>query len=94
LGHAYGVAGRREEALQILGELGEATKRRYVPNPAFALVELGLGNKEKALDWLEKSYEAHEARFIAYIKVDPFLDPLRGEPRFEALVQKVFSRKP
>jgi len=93
LGHAYGVAGRKDEALQILNELGEAAKHRYVPNPAFALVELGLGNKEKALDWLEKSYEARESRFIAYIKVDPFLDPLRGDPRFEALVQKVFSRK-
>lgn len=93
LGHAYGVAGRGDEALQILNELGEVAKHRYVPNPAFALVELGLGNKEKALDWLEKSYDAHEARFIAYVKVDPFLDPLRGDPRFEALVQKVFSRK-
>jgi hypothetical protein len=51
------------------------------------------GDKEKALDWLEKTYEAHETRFIAYIKVDPFLDPLRGHPRFEALVQRVFSLK-
>jgi TolB-like protein/Flp pilus assembly protein TadD len=94
LGHAYAVAGRKDDALQILSELAEQAKHRYVPNPAFALVELGLGNKEKALDWLEKGYEAHEARFIAYIKVDPFLDPLRGDPRFEALVQKVFARKP
>jgi TolB-like protein/Tfp pilus assembly protein PilF len=94
LGHAYGLVGRRDDALQILIDLGEAAKHRYVPNPAFALVELGLGNKEKALDWLEKSYEAHEARFIAYIKVDPFLDPLRSDPRFEALVEKVFSPKP
>lgn len=93
LGHAYGVAGRKDEALQILNELGEAAKHRYVPNPAFALVELGLGQKEKAMDWLERGYEAHEARFIAYIKVDPFLDPLRGDPRFEALLKKVFSRK-
>ena len=93
LGHAYAAAGRKADALQMLDELGEAAKHRYVLNPAFALVELGLGHKEKALDWLEKAYDAHEARFIAYVKVDPFLDPLRGDPRFEALVQKVFSRK-
>ena len=94
LGHAYAAAGRKVEALQMLDELGEAAKHRYIPNPAFALVELGLGDKDKALDWLEKAYDAHEARFIAYVKVDPFLDPLRGEPRFEALVQKVFRLKP
>jgi TolB-like protein/Tfp pilus assembly protein PilF len=93
LGHAYAVDGRKTDALQMLDELGEAAKHRYVLNPAFALVELGLGHKEKALDWLEKAYDAHEARFIAYIKVDPFLDPLRGDPRFEALVEKVFRPK-
>lgn len=94
MGHAYATAGRRDDALRILDELSEAAKHRYVPNPAFALVEIGLGRKEKALDWLEKAYDAHEARFIAYIKVDPFLDPLRGDPRFEALTRKVFGRKP
>src|SRR6476660_474122 len=52
---AYGVIGRRDEALQILDELGEAAKNRYVPNPAFALVAIGLGDKEKALVWLEKA---------------------------------------
>jgi TolB-like protein/Flp pilus assembly protein TadD len=93
LGHAYAAAGRETDALQMLDELGEAAKHRYVLNPAFALVELGLGHKEKALDWLEKAYDAHEARFIAYIKVDPFLDPLRGDPRFEALVEKIFRPK-
>ncbi len=72
--------------------MGEQARHRYVPNPAFALIELGLDNKARALHLLEKSYEAHESRFIAYIKVDPFFDPLLGDPRFEALTQKVFGR--
>jgi hypothetical protein len=55
-----------------------------------ALIQIGLDNKEQAIDWLERSYEAKEAA-ISHIKVDPFLDPLRNEPRFQALVAKVFA---
>ena len=51
--------------------------------------DIGLGDKEKAIDWLERSYEAKETGNITYIKVDPFLDPLRGNPRFEALANKI-----
>ncbi len=57
----------------------------------FALLELGLGNKEQALDWLEAGYQAHDG--LAFIKVDPFLTRLHGDPRFEALVAKVFAPK-
>ena len=54
------------------------------------MIQIGLGNKEEAIDWLERSYEAKEAPLI---KVDPMLDPLRGDPRFEALAQKVVGSK-
>lgn len=54
-----------------------------------ALMELGLENKEKAIDRLERSYHAKETGIITYIKVDQMLDPLRGNPRFEALANKI-----
>jgi hypothetical protein len=54
---------------------------------------LGLGEKDQALDWLEKDAREPTGFEINFIKVDPYLDPLRGDPRFEALVQKVVGGK-
>jgi hypothetical protein len=56
-------------------------------------VYIGLGENDKAIDFLERAYRDHVGPDIALIKVDPMLDPLRGNPRFEALVQKVLSKK-
>jgi hypothetical protein len=65
-------------------------KRQYVSTTAFADIHLGLGEKEKALDWLEKSYQYQESA-CWYLKVDPIYDSVRDELRFQALVQKVFG---
>jgi hypothetical protein len=54
-----------------------------------AVLYLSLGNREEAVRWLEQSVADHEDIDITFIKVDPLLDPLRGDPRFEALVRKV-----
>ena len=54
---------------------------------------MGLGQTEEALSFLEKTYEERDGYNIAFIKSDPFLDSLRGHPRFEALVQKIFGRE-
>jgi hypothetical protein len=59
-----------------------------------ALLYLSLGKRDEAIRWLEKGIADHEGLEIAWIKVDPLLDPLRGDPRFEALVQKVVGAKP
>ena len=93
LGYAYGISGDRPKAEQMLRELEELAKRQYVSSTAFADIYLGLGEKEKALDWLEKSYE-HQESACWYLKVDPIYDSVRNEPRFQALVQKVFGTKP
>ncbi|HEV2094919.1 MAG TPA: FlgO family outer membrane protein, partial [Chthoniobacterales bacterium] len=92
LGHAYASSGNKTEALKILEQLKELYKQRYAPAYSFALVYLGLGDKEEALRWLEKSYEDRAGSEIGRIRVDPFLDPLRGEPRFQALAEKVIPR--
>ena len=89
LANAYGSAGKQAEALKILEELKEQSKQRYVQAFAFALVYLGLGDKEEALRWIERSYQDRAGADIGFIRVDSLLDPLRGDPRFEALAEKI-----
>jgi tetratricopeptide (TPR) repeat protein len=81
--------GRPEEARQALTALDEMEKHRYVDVFWRALLYLGLGDKEQALRSLEQSYANREGYEIGLIKVDPMLDSLRAEPRFQALVKKV-----
>ena len=93
LAHLYAKMGQKDKALQIQEQLREVSKQRYVSPYIFAMIHLGLGEKEQALDFLEKTYQDRDGYNIAYIKVDPFFDPLRGDPRFEAFVQKIFAPK-
>jgi tetratricopeptide (TPR) repeat protein len=93
LGQAYARAGQREEAQKILARLIEEAKSRYVHAYSFALMYLALGDKEHAMDELERAYRERAGSDIGWIKVDPMLDEFRGNPRFEALVQKVFAPK-
>jgi serine/threonine-protein kinase len=92
-GSAKAYAGDKNAALQTLSDLEKISQHREVLSYARALVYLSLQDKEKALDWLEKSFDEHDGSNIGYIKVDPLLDPLRGDPRFEALVQKIVGAK-
>jgi len=89
LGYAYAISGERPKAEQILRELEEMAKRQYVNSSAFAAIYLGLGEKEKALDWLDVAYENQESA-CWLLKVDPIYDGVRNEPRFQALVEKIF----
>jgi len=92
VGHAEASMGRETEARAILGQLANATKTHYVSGYSFAVIHLALGERDQALDWLEKDAREPDGFDINFIKVDPYLDPLRGDPRFEALVSKVLSR--
>jgi len=85
--------GQRDDARKILKQLEQLATRRYVGNYAFALVHIALGEKEKAIEDLEHAYRDRVGPDIALLKVDPMLDPLRGDPRFEALVAKIFAPK-
>jgi TolB-like protein/Tfp pilus assembly protein PilF len=93
LAAAKAQSGNKEAAVQMLAELEELSQHRYVPASWRALLYLSLGNRDEAIRWLEKGIADHEGQDIAWIKVDPLLDPLRGDPRFEALVQKVIGAK-
>jgi TolB-like protein/Flp pilus assembly protein TadD len=92
-GQLAAMMGRPEEARQALTALDELEKHRYVDVFWRALLYLSLGEKEQALQSLEQSYVNREGYEIGLIKVDPMLDSLRAEPRFQALVQKVRGSK-
>ena len=86
-------AGDKEAARRMLSELDEISKHREVLSYLRALLYLSLNNKDEALRWLEQSYDERDGSNICWINVDPLLDPLHGDPRFEALVQKVIAPK-
>jgi TolB-like protein/Tfp pilus assembly protein PilF len=93
LGQVYARNGQKDEAQKILARLNEEAKSHYVPPYALALVQIALGDKDGAIEELEHAYQEHETNYLFAIKVDPMLDDLRGDPRFEALVQKVTAAK-
>ena len=82
----------RTRARKVLARLREQAKSQYVSPYAFAVVLTALGDKARAIDELERGYD-DTGFYISLNKVDPLFDDLRGDPRFEALVQKVVAPK-
>ena len=89
LGRLYAMHGRKDEAQRILQQLRQRREERYTSAYSLALVYLGLGDHDEAVNWLEVGYREHDGFNIGPIRVDPLLAPLRGDPRFEALAEKI-----
>lgn len=89
LAAAKAQLGDKEVAVRMLAELEELSQHRYVNAYSRALLYLSLNNRDEAIRWLEQGVANREGQPITWIKVDPMLDTLRGDPRFETLVQKV-----
>jgi TolB-like protein/Flp pilus assembly protein TadD len=85
---AKAQAGDKDAAVRMLSDLDKISQHREVVGYWRALLYLSLNNKEEALHWLEQGFEERDGSNISWIKVDPLLDSLHGDPRFEALVQK------
>jgi TolB-like protein/Tfp pilus assembly protein PilF len=88
LGLWLAKSGQRDETLKLLAELKKESTQGYVQNYTFALVYIGLGNKEEALNYLEKHMSARAETANQY-GVDPELDELRGEPRFKQMLKQM-----
>jgi DNA-binding winged helix-turn-helix (wHTH) protein/TolB-like protein/Flp pilus assembly protein TadD len=88
LAYTYAMAGKRGEALRILGEQKELAKQRYISPFNFAIIYLGLGDKDRALEYLEKAYEEHPHTMV-HLKTQPMFDSLRSDPRFTELLRKM-----
>jgi DNA-binding winged helix-turn-helix (wHTH) protein/TolB-like protein/Flp pilus assembly protein TadD len=91
LAYALSISGRRSEADKILNELRVRSQRSFVSSFDFALIYLGLGDKDSALKSLEKADDERDD-WLLQLKVDPMMDSIRDEPRFEELVRKVQSQ--
>jgi adenylate cyclase len=87
LGYIYARAGKRDEAMKMLEDLDRIAADEYVPAYCRVVFYAALGDKEKALNWLEKAYE--ERSFLVYLKVDPAFDALREEQRFATIQEKM-----
>jgi TolB-like protein/lipoprotein NlpI len=90
---AKAQAGDKDAALRMLSDLDNISQHREVVGYLRALLYLSLNNKDEALRWLGQGFEERDGSNICWINVDPLLDSLHGDPRFEALVQKVVAPK-
>lgn len=84
---AYAHAGRRPDALRLLAELHQRQKVGYVPSGAFVNAYLGLGETDQAFAWLERAFE-EQSNILQFLKVHPYFDPIRGDPRFADLLRR------
>ena len=89
LAAAKAQSGDKDAAVRMLAELEEASRNREIPGAQRAVLYTSLGNRTEAIRCLEQSVADHDSQDVAWIKVYPKWDPLRGDPRFEALVQRV-----
>jgi TolB-like protein/class 3 adenylate cyclase/Flp pilus assembly protein TadD len=91
IGYAHALLGQRDEAQSILEELTEFSKQRYVMPINIAVVYVGLGDKDRAIAWLEKSYEDRN-EWLSEVKADPTFDTLRSDIRFQDLLGRMGLR--
>jgi tetratricopeptide (TPR) repeat protein len=92
LGYCYARSGKESEARKVLNELLAFSKEGYIVSHGIAMVYNGLGDKNKALEWLERACEDRDPG-VRELKVNPLLDNIRSEPRFKALLQKMNLEK-
>ena len=88
LGHAYGVAGERDLAAEMLEHLEDRSRRQFTPAYDRAVIYAGLKDRDRAFEWLERAYDERSS-WMSYLKVEPRLDTLRSDSRFVTLLRKV-----
>ncbi len=88
LGRAYALAGRHQEAREILDELMETAERTPVSSFDVCLLHLALGDADRAIEWLNRAFDEHSDH-LPYLKVNPRIDALRSDPRFQALIGRM-----
>jgi TolB-like protein/DNA-binding winged helix-turn-helix (wHTH) protein/Flp pilus assembly protein TadD len=93
LARAYGHAGRRSDALRLIEELNRRRQKGYVPTAPFVQAYVGLGDYDEAFAWFERAYQ-EKSNILQWIKVEPFPDAMRNDPRFVDLIRRVGLDQP
>jgi tetratricopeptide (TPR) repeat protein len=88
LADVYALVGRRSEALKLIAELNERARRHYVSEVLLAEAYGGLGERDQALACLNRAYENRD-QWMVFIASYPGMDPLRPDPRFQALLRRM-----
>jgi serine/threonine-protein kinase len=88
LAHAYAISGQKEKALKILSQLETKAKKESISSYQFALIYVGLGDREKGLAALEKALQ-ERSTLLTYSKMDPRFDPIRSDPRFTDIQRRI-----
>lgn len=88
LGYTYGMSGRRTETDKLLQELEALNKQRIVLPFNFITIYLGLNDKKKAMEWMEKNFKERQSALIV-LSIEPRYDPLRSEPRFQEMLKEL-----
>ena len=88
LGLAYAVSGKKAETMKLAEAFKAAAKKRYIPPTYFGMLFAGLGDKDKAMMWLEKAYD-DRADGLTWLNVEPMLDEVRSDPRFQDLIRRI-----
>jgi len=88
LGLAYAVSGKKGLTAKMAEQFKAAAKKRYIPPTYFGMLFAGLGDKDTALEWLEKAFQ-ERADGLTWLNVEPMLDDLRPDPKFQDLVRRI-----
>ncbi|MEY2504787.1 MAG: eukaryotic-like serine/threonine-protein kinase [Verrucomicrobiota bacterium] len=90
--HAYNSAGKKAEARKLVEEIRELAKTKYVSSWALTTAHLAMDEHAQAIDALEKSLAERDGAALTFVNVDPYFDPLRTDPRFQAIVERIAPR--
>jgi len=88
MGHEYAVSGDMVNADRILDKLTAISSKKYVPAVYFAVLYIGLNRKDDAFRWLDKAFD-ERCEYLVYLGTEPMADPLRGDPRFARLLNRI-----
>lgn len=88
LAYTYAVSGKKDEARKILKDLEARSARQHIPPLRFAVMNLALGQKDQVFQWLERARTELDL-FLIYIRISPFFDSLRNDPKFQDFIQRL-----
>ena len=91
MAHEYAVSGDAASAREIEAQLEKMRSQRYVAALYIALIWTGLGDRNRAFHWLDQAYD-EDCEYLVYLSTEPAADPLRSDPRFPQLLQKLGLR--